>query len=112
MVEFDNVVAMDVAREGDDITIICKGALDLHNYKGFHEALIEASDAAENVLVDFFSVDYIDTAVLASLARAGNKMMARGKRLKVKVAEPSHPLRTLQITGFSAVLDVITSPKQ
>lgn len=94
------------------MTIACAGALDLHNCKPLHDALVEAASTADDLVVDFLAVEYIDTAVLADLAVTANKMIARGRRLKVKVAEPTHPLRTLQITGFSAVLDVLVSPKE
>jgi len=110
--EYSNQASVEAVREGDTVTIVCKGALDLHNCQDFREMLMAESAAAEEVIVDFLAVDYIDTAVLADLARAANKMIARGKRLKVKVSEPSHPLRTLQITGFSAVMDVLPSPKE
>lgn len=107
----DRVSTMNVTKEGDHVTITCDGAMDLHNSKPFHDALLEAAVSADAVTVDFRAVDYIDTAVLADLAVAANRMIARGKRLQVMVSDPSHPLRTLQITGFSAVLDVLAEPK-
>jgi anti-anti-sigma factor len=107
----DKETTMNVTKEGDLVTITCDGAMDLHNSKPFHDALLEAAVTAKAVTVDFRAVEYIDTAVLADLAVAANRMIARGNRLQVMVSEPSHPLRTLQITGFSAVLDVLTEPK-
>lgn len=112
MTEYDREANVSI-EQADGTTIIkCDGMFDLHNYGRFHEALADAVAAGDNVVVDFLATAYIDTAVLADLATAANKMIARGKRLQVKVAEPTHPHRTLQITGFSAVLDVLVSPKQ
>ena len=108
---FDKEPTMNVAQEDGDVRITCEGAMDLHNSKPFHTALLDAAASAEGVTVDFRGVVYIDTAVLADLAVAANKMIARGKRLQVIVSDPSHPLRTLQITGFSAVLDVEAEAK-
>lgn len=103
---------MDVTQDDGSVTITCTGAMDLHNSKPFHDVLLTSATEAETVLVDFRQVVYIDTAVLADLAVAANKMITRGRRLKVMVSDPSHPLRTLEITGFSAVLDVEAQPKQ
>lgn len=112
MAEISNEVKIETLRDNSDVTIRCEGAMDLHNYKEFQKALEEASGVAESLMVDFVLVDYIDTAVLGALAVAANKMIARGKRLELKVAEPSHPLRTMQITGFTAIMDITSVPKQ
>lgn len=112
MTDWDRAATVDVVKDGGGVVIKCEGAMDLHNSKEFHDVLIEASREADSLVVDFLAVSYIDTAILADLAVAANKMIARGKRLQVKVAEPTHPLRTLQVTGFSAVLDVLVSPKE
>lgn len=112
MSDIDGMATVKVVKDDGGVVIECGGAMDLHNSKEFHDVLVEASGLADNLVVDFLAVAYIDTAVLADLAVAANKMIARGKRLKVKVTETSHPLRTLQITGFSAVLDVLISPKE
>lgn len=112
MTEHDIDYRIDVVRDGSNVTIDCEGELDLHNYKDLHEGLIEGSSTAESITVDLVKVAYIDTAVLASLARAATKMMARGKSLHVKVKEGSHPLRTLQITGFSTVVSLTIVPKE
>ena len=112
MTDLDRIATVSVVKNGDDVVIECEGTMDLHNSKEFHDVLVEASCVADNLVVDLLAVAYIDTAILADLAVAANKMIARGKRLKVKVTEPSHPLRTLQITGFSAILDVLISTKE
>ncbi len=101
-----------VSQEDGATVVKCDGMFDLHNCKELHDLLMDAVGSGADVVVDMVNTAYIDTAVLADLATAANKMIARGKRLKVRVAEPSHPHRTLQITGFSVVMDVIASPKE
>jgi anti-anti-sigma factor len=108
----DTQPEVNVTKEGGDVTIAAAGALDLFNSKEFHDALLEAANDAEHVIVDFRQTHYIDTAILADLAVSANKMRARGKRLKVVVAEPTHPHRTLEITGLTAVLDLAVAPKE
>ncbi len=103
---------VNVTKEGGDVTIAAAGALDLFNSQQFHDALFEAAADAEQVTVDFRETHYIDTAILADLAVSANKMRARGKRLRVVVAEPTHPHRTLEITGLTAVLDLEVAPKE
>lgn len=112
MSEPANTAEVELTREDGSVTLRCSGALDLHNCQQFRDLLKEVSSTADNVVVDFTAVDYIDTAVLAHLAVAANKMIARDRRLQVRVLEPSHPHRTLRITGFAAVMDVIPVAKQ
>jgi anti-anti-sigma factor len=103
--DMDTKSLLDIKNVDNQVTITATGALDLHNVKPFHEALAEAATSADSVVVDFREVYYIDTAVLAYLCTAANKMIARGKRLKLLLKDNTHPRRTIQITGFSAVLD-------
>ena len=108
----DTKPEISVTRKGNDVTIAATGDLDIFNSKEFHDTLLEAAQTADNVTVDFRYTHYIDTAILADLATGANRMRARGKRLRVMLAEPTHPLRTLQITGFSAVLELVVEPKE
>lgn len=103
----DEETTLDVKNVDNEVTITATGALDLHNSKAFHDALLEAAQSADGVVVDFRSVVYIDTAVLAHLCAASNKMLARDKRIKLLLRDHTHPLRTIQITGFAAVLDAV-----
>lgn len=103
----DTEATLEVKNVNGEVTITATGALDLHNAKPFRDAVIEAAESADGVVVDFREVFYIDTAVLAHLCAAANKMIARNRRLKLLLKDHTHPRRTIQITGFSAVLDAI-----
>ncbi|HEX2952247.1 MAG TPA: hypothetical protein VHV83_22160 [Armatimonadota bacterium] len=90
----------------DGTTIVGIGALDLYN-KNFDAALKEALVSAESVTVDLRSATYIDTAIIANLASAANKLIRRGKRLGILLAEGTQPLRVLAITGLGEIMDLV-----
>lgn len=107
----DRSEQVKVYRNDADTTIAGVGALDLYNEE-FGLALKEASASAESVVVDLRSATYIDTAILASLAVAGHRLAVRGKRLSVRVAEGTHPLRTLRMVGISEIVDLVLEDTQ
>lgn len=103
----DTEARLEISSVDNAVTISATGALDLHNAKPLREALVGAADTAESVVVDFRSVIFIDTAVLAYLCTAANKMIARDKRLRLLLKDNTHPQRVIKITGFSAVMDAV-----
>ncbi len=111
MTKYDEDGTIRIDNEDGIITIVCEGAFDFVNAGKLREALMESVATGSGVVVDFIGATYIDTAVLAYLAKAANQMLARGQRLQVKIAEPTHPHRALQLTGFSTVVDMLVSPK-
>ncbi len=102
---------MSIERKEAETILTCSGVLDLNNSEEFKRALAQATANDDYVVVDFSSVIFIDTAVLADLVVGARAMLRRGKRLKVIAAEDTHPLRTLKIVGFSAVMDIEVVPK-
>ena len=110
MIDRIHTADISIADDGTKVTITGKGSLDFINAERFGEGLKRASVSAENVVVDLSSADFIDTAILEYLARAGTAMLRRGKRLKVVVQDGSHPLRVLQITDLTDLVDIEVKP--
>jgi anti-anti-sigma regulatory factor len=108
----DKTGQVTVNSDGGATTIVASGALDLYN-KDFGPAAECASVSAESLAIDLRTAAYIDSAILRILAAAANRMTDRGKRLKVRLANGSAPLRTLSIVGFADVMDfVIDEPQE
>lgn len=98
---------ISVITNDSTVEITGVGALDLYSSDEFGSALKQAAITAENVVVDLRAATYIDTAIIADIAVAGNKMLGRGKRLRVLLSAGTHPLRVLETVGFSALVDMI-----
>lgn len=89
-----------------DVLITGTGSLEIYSAKDLQARLDDACQTAESVTVDFSHVDYIDSAIESRLARAGVKLHARGKRLRVIVTRGSQPCRALGLIGLSAIMDI------
>jgi anti-anti-sigma factor len=104
--KMDKKAQITVTTKGTSTEITCEGVWDLYNADEFDAALKPASLTAEDVVVDLRTAVFIDTAIIAYIATASNRMIARGKRLRALLSKDTHPLRTLQIAGFSALIDM------
>ena len=97
---------ISMVQDGDIVTVIGGGTLDITNCQEFSEKLKQASKTAESLIVDLRPADFIDTQVVQDLARAGVTLIERGKRLKVLTCKVKYPLRVIQISGFEKIMDV------
>lgn len=102
----DDTAQISITGEGDDITVVGGGTLDLTNSKEFHDGLKSAAISAQVVTVNLTTAVFIDTAIVQDLATAGVTMLKRGKRLKVIAREGAYPLRVLRISGFEGIMDI------
>jgi anti-anti-sigma factor len=101
-----DVAQIEIVEDGSHVTVVGGGSLDLTNSLQFHDGLRKASEAAEQVTVDLRTADFIDTAIVQDLARAGVTMLKRDLRLKVLSREGAYPLRVLRISGFEGIMDI------
>ena len=101
---------VDVVEDGSVVTIIASGELALSNVQEFGDELRNAAASADIVIVDLRPAVFIDSAVINYLAVAARILKSRGRRLKVRVAEGSYPLRVLEIVGFSHLMDIDAEP--
>jgi anti-anti-sigma factor len=103
---------VDVVEDGSVVTIIASGELALSNVQEFGDELRNAAASADIVIVDLRPAVFIDSAVVNYLVIAERILRSRGKRLKVKVAEGSYPLRVLGIVGFDQLMDIEAEPPE
>lgn len=101
-----DTVHIEIIEDGGQVTVVGGGTLDLTNSKEFHDGLKKASETVDNVTVDLRTADFIDTAIVQDLARAGVVMLRRNLRLKVLSREGAYPLRVLRISGFEGIMDI------
>jgi anti-anti-sigma factor len=102
----ENTRTIKTAMDDGTMVITCVGELDLYVGKEFDKALADAVATGQPVTVDFLSADFIDSAILHSLAKHGKTMSDRGDRIKVMVTPGSHPEYVLETVGFRALMDI------
>ena len=96
-----------ISRDGDAITVVGSGSLDLYSADEFGAALKEATGSAKSVVVDFTPAYYIDTAILNCLVVAARQLLPAKGRLKVLVAEGGHPQYVLKTVRFDTIMDLV-----
>jgi anti-anti-sigma regulatory factor len=92
--------------QAQDSTVVAIGELDLTNADILCRALDQAVLREFGVTVDLQRTVFIDTAVLACLARYGKMLMNTARRLNVLVSEGTHPHYVLKTVGFSKLMDI------
>ena len=97
--------------EDNGATIVGIGELDLGIGDEFDAALAEAAASGEQVTVDFRGVDFIDSAILQSLATHGRTIDKRGDQLRIIVASGSYPQYVLRVVGFDCLMDIVVEEK-
>ena len=106
----DKPTKITVREDETGTTVVGTGSLDLYISDEFKAALKQACERDVGLIVDLRDAFYIDTAIIADLAGAGKRMRDRGKTLRVIVSKGSHPLRTLTITGLTALMELVEEP--
>ena len=110
----DPLDTADVSLQCQDgeVTIGCCGCVDLTNCQEFGQKLTKAAETEDEVTADLRRAEFVDSAVLAIISGAGKLMRQRGKRLKVRVCDGTHPHRVLQILNLAVLVDVIVERNQ
>ncbi len=102
----NDTAKVKITEIGQDTVFECIGELDLSNSDEFGLRLWQAAKNATSVVVDLKAATFIDTAVLAYLAKSGKKLTSRGKRLSVVVTIGSHPNYVLETVRFGDLMDI------
>ena len=108
--EADYQARINVSSDGANVNVEASGWLDFTNSAELKDILKSAGAEAESVCVDLRQAQFIDTAVLEYLARAGKALLGREKRLTTLVREGSHPQRVLRIASLGELIEVIATP--
>ena len=100
----NQVTKITTCRDETGAVVKCVGEMDLANADELNKALEGASGS--RLTVDLRSADYIDSAIIQAVMRAGLELLRRNDRLRVLVASGSHPDYVLRELGFESVLDI------
>ena len=92
------------------VTIDGIGTLDFSNYSDFRDKLESMSRESDRVIVDLRKADFIDTAVIQSLAKAAIALINRESRLVVLVEKTAYPYEVLKLSGFKQIMDIEVGP--
>lgn len=101
---------VEILRGDRSVTVVGTGEMDLSIGKQFDETLASAVASGESVTVDLTGADFIDSAIVQSLATHGKTVYDRQSRLKVLVISGAYPDYVLKTVGFAAFLDIEAEP--
>jgi anti-anti-sigma factor len=107
MADSANVTVVD---KGGARTIVAYGELDLSNSQLLRDILKKSADREGEVILDLRPATFIDSAILAYIARAGGALADSDRCLKLLVNEGSQPLHVLKIVRFEELVNIIVEP--
>ena len=89
---------------GTNLTIALEGRLDTTTASELEKALKDSMDSANELTLDFASLDYISSAGLRVLLSAHKTMSKKGG---MKVVNANEMVREVfDVTGFADILDI------
>jgi anti-sigma B factor antagonist len=88
---------------GDINEVKLVGRLDAKSARDAEAAFSEAVNAAPNVVLDFFELDYIASAGLRALKRLRGDVRSKGGTLVVRGVQED-VMEVFEMTGFAAML--------
>lgn len=92
--------------------VIGRGSLDYSHAAEMQRAFSAALAPGTPVVADLREAAFIDSAILGCLVSAAMPRAACGPRLRVVVADDSHPKRVLDMVGFAAIMDIACCPPE
>jgi anti-sigma B factor antagonist len=98
-----DLLSIDVVRSNGAITVVLSGEIDFASSAILANALLEAVESANEVIVDVGLVTYLDSTAIRALVAAHDEATARGRVVTIK--RPSSQLRrVLEVSGVLALL--------
>jgi anti-anti-sigma factor len=88
---------------GAALVIALSGEYDLFTVPQVEPEIVSSIDGQPSVVFDFSTVRYMDSSVLAMLARMRREL---GERMKVVAPAGGIPRRMLDITGFDQIMTI------
>jgi len=107
MADTSNVTVIE---KNHALTIVGIGELDLSNSQRLKEVLKKSVDRDGEIVLDLRNVEFIDSAVLAYIARAGGALLDRNRCLKLLVCDGSQPLHVLKLVKFEELVEIVVEP--
>ena len=110
--ESDMLLTTRVTERALCTVVVVEGELDMSTAGDLTQVLTMAIDAGEtNVVLDLASLSFCDSAGLAVMVGAHNRLDALGRRLIV--AAPSEAVaRVLDLSGVSQVIPMMADPDE
>ena len=104
-----NSPVVDIVREGQSITIILEGDIDLYRSRLFQDDILKiVSEKPKEIVVDLSAVPYMDSSGVASLVKLLSRTKALGIELKLR--DLSVKVRSIfEITNLDTVFKIVSS---
>jgi anti-anti-sigma factor len=87
-------------RRGGVTIISVRGELDSRTVGDLAGPLLDAVRSGEEVIVDLYGCDYVDSSVVAAIVVAHQTLERDGAALRLVARLQSQPIRVLRITGL------------
>jgi anti-anti-sigma factor len=99
-------ISIDEKKTEYGVVVSFVGELDLTTVLYAEKALTEAValDNDQPVIADLLAVNFIDSAGLALLIRVHKRLAAKGRSLRILMAQGKQPERVLKLVRFDAIM--------
>jgi anti-sigma B factor antagonist len=106
--ESDQLVAIDVQREGENAVLRIAGELDMYSETQLQYAIAEL-DGDDNkirvVVLDLSQTEFLDSSGLRAMLAAERRLQARGRAMKLRSPSPL-VARLLEVTSLADHFDI------
>lgn len=103
-----NLAELHISRNDGVIIVKVTGDIDMSNATELRNAIIEATpNEALGLVLDFSSLNYIDSAGIHLLYRLGDSLRSRGQTLRVVIPPGSPASDSLRLAGVKRHVDVV-----
>lgn len=97
--------AVRVDQPGDVVIVSAEGAVDLQTAPQLAEAVAQAQQQSNSLVLDLEGVDFLSSAGLSVLVTASQHAQVQGGRLAI-VTSNRTVLRAIEVTGLDSVLSI------
>ena len=103
-----NIADIQIRIHDRVVIVNVTGEVDMSNANELRGAIIEATpNDALGLVLDFTSLDYIDSAGIHLLYRLGENLRSRGQTLRVVIPPVSPASDALRLAGVQRYVDVV-----
>jgi anti-sigma B factor antagonist len=98
---------VEIMRDGPEAVVVARGEIDLATQSALRDALEEASESAEAVVLDLTDVSFLDSSGLRVLAQWKRRLSDGGGGSRLRVVVHGTPVqRIFEVTGLDSFFDV------
>ncbi len=103
-----NIADIQIRIHDRVVIVNVTGEVDMSNANELRGAIIEATpNDALGLVLDFTSLDYIDSAGIHLLYRLGENLRSRGQTIRVVIPPVSPASDALRLAGVQRYVDVV-----